>query len=62
MGLLKKGFKEGRVYNFSDTIKITQQEGFENCLVKQVKKGYIIIKENKFVPCEYGKEKGEENR
>lgn len=45
MGLFRKGFREGKTYDYASAKKIVQQKGFENCAIEVTEKGYIITKE-----------------
>lgn len=45
MGLFRKGFKEGKVYNTSDALRILKQKEFANYTTKEVAGGYMIINE-----------------
>ena len=43
MGLFRKGFKAGKVYNMSDALKIVKQDRFIE--LKEVAGGYMIVNE-----------------
>lgn len=45
MGLFRKGFKEGKVYNTSEALEILKRKGYENYTTKEVAGGYMIINE-----------------
>lgn len=45
MGLFSKRFREGKVYNTSDALKILKQKGFEIYTTKEVSGGYMIVNE-----------------